>query len=106
MLQQRLWFICEQGGHTMIPEDPDFQCACRKCGPGKYRMNDEAHARLLGMLAAQNFAGVSPELREELLRFFSQPDAPYATKRNVKAWAKVQAEVEQLKAALPSEGLP
>jgi zinc dependent phospholipase C len=75
-------------------------------GPGIYRMNDEAHAKLLGMLAEQNFAGASPEVREELIHFFSEPDAPYATKRNVKAWAKVQVQLEQLKAPPPSEVLP
>ncbi len=68
-------------------------------GPGEYRMNDDAHAKLLGMLAEQKFAGVSPAVREELLHFFSNPDAPYATKHNVKAWAKVQEQLEQLKAA-------
>ena len=46
-------------------------------------MNDEAHAKLLGMLAEQNFVGASPAVREELLHFFSEPDAPHATKRNV-----------------------
>jgi hypothetical protein len=69
-------------------------------------MNDEAHARLLGMLAERKFAGASPGVREELLHFFSEPDAPYATKRNAKAWAKVQMQLEQLKAAPPSEDLP
>jgi len=75
-------------------------------GPGKYRMNDEAHTKLLGMLAEQNFAGALPGVREELLHFFSDPDAPYATKRDVKAWAQVQVQLEQLKAAPPSEVLP
>lgn len=75
-------------------------------GPGKYRMNDEAQAKLLGMLAEQRFAGASPALREELLHFFSEPDAPYATKRNVKAWAAMQVQLEQLKAAPPPEVLP
>ena len=74
--------------------------------PGTYRMNDEAHAKLLGMLAEQRFAGASPALREELLHFFSEPDAPYATKRNVKAWVTVQVQLEQLKAAPPPEVLP
>ena len=69
-------------------------------------MNDEAHAKLLGMLADDKFAGASSEVREELLHFYSDPDAPYATKRDVKAWAKVQAELEQLKAALPAAVLP
>jgi hypothetical protein len=62
-------------------------------GPGKYRMNDEAHAKLLGLLAEGKFAGASPELRGELLHFFSEPDAPYATKTNAKAWAKVQVQL-------------
>ena len=66
-------------------------------GPGKYRLNDEAHAKLLDALAKQNFRGASPEVRAELLGFFSHPDAPYATKRKPKEWAKVQAELEQLR---------
>ena len=31
MLQRPVWFICEQCGHTVIPEDRDFRCSCRKC---------------------------------------------------------------------------
>jgi hypothetical protein len=68
-------------------------------GPGKYRLNDEAHATLLDRLAEKNFAGASPELKAELLHFFAEPDAPYATKRNAKAWARVQTELQQLKSA-------
>jgi hypothetical protein len=71
-------------------------------GPGKYRLNDETHAELLDALAKQNFSGASPAVRAELLEFFAHPDAPYATKRKPKEWAKVQAELEQLrKAASP-----
>lgn len=66
-------------------------------GPGKYRLNDDAHAELLNALAKQNFSGVSPELRAELLEFYGHPDAPYATKRKPQEWAKVQAELEQLR---------
>jgi hypothetical protein len=72
-------------------------------GPGKYAMNDDAHAKLLNKLADRKFAGVSPELRDELLHFYSEPDAPYSTKRDAKAWATVQSELIQLKsAALPA----
>jgi len=66
-------------------------------GPGTYRLNDEAHAKLLDELAKENFKGTTPELRTEILDFYGHPDAPYATKQNVKAWVKVQAELEQLK---------
>jgi zinc dependent phospholipase C len=66
-------------------------------GPGKYRLNDEAHARLLDKLAESKFLGATPGVKAELLHFFAESDAPYATKRNAKAWAKVQEEIEQLK---------
>jgi hypothetical protein len=70
-------------------------------GPGKYKLDDQTQAKLLDALAKGNFSGASPELRAELLEFFGHPDAPYAIKQKPKDWAKVQAEVEQLKNAPP-----
>ena len=66
-------------------------------GPGKYRLNDEAHAELLDKLAENKFANVSPPVKEELVRFYADPEASYATKRNAKAWAKLQTQLQQLK---------
>ena len=78
--------------------------------PGKYRMNDDAHAELLDKLAEQNFADMTPDLRAELLDFFSDPNAPYATKRKPKEWSRVMAELQQLKSTTPqpvsAEALP
>jgi hypothetical protein len=71
-------------------------------GPGKYGLNDQAHATLLDKLADKNFAGVTPELKAELLHFFAEPDAPYATKRNASAWGRLQVELERLKSAAPA----
>jgi hypothetical protein len=31
MLQRPSWFICEQCGHVVIPDDPGFKCSCPKC---------------------------------------------------------------------------
>jgi len=72
-------------------------------GAGKYRLNDGTHARWLHALAKQNFISASPDVRAELEEFFGHPDAPYATKQKPKDWAKVQAELEQLKKAAPPE---
>src|SRR6267378_3704393 len=69
-------------------------------GPGKYRLNDEAHAQLLDRLTENKFASATSEVKAELLHFFAEPDAPYATKRNAKAWAKVQTQLQQLKSAM------
>jgi hypothetical protein len=68
-------------------------------GPGKYELNDEAQAKLLDELAKHNFNSATPEIRTELLEFFGHPDAPYAVRRKPKDWAKVQADLEQLKNA-------
>src|SRR5437016_3926793 len=70
-----------------------------KTGPGKYRLNDEAHAELLDKLAENKFVGATSEVKAELLRFFAEPDAPYATKRNAKAWTRVQTQLQRLKSA-------
>ena len=69
--------------------------------PGKYKLNDEAHAKLLEGLAKENFATAPPDVRAELLDFYSQKDAPYATKAKPKEWAEVQAQLQQLKNAPP-----
>jgi Zinc dependent phospholipase C len=71
-------------------------------GPGEYQLSDETHARLLDALAEQNFSGVSHATEAELLEFYGNPDAPDATKRKRKEWAKVQGK-RHLEAVLTSE---
>ena len=90
-----------KGGHLDLPND-NFDVG-EATGPGKYAMNDDAHAELLDRLATRKFAGTSVELRDELLHFYSEPDAPYSTKRDSKAWANVQSQLAQLKSTTPSE---
>lgn len=72
-------------------------------GPGKYGLNDDTYAKLLDKLSDDKFTGASPELRANILAFFGNLNAPYATKRDPKAWAKLQTELDQLKAAAPAD---
>ena len=65
-------------------------------GPGKYKLNDEAHAELVDRLADQKFVGASPEIIRELRDFYVDPKLPYARKDH-KAQVKLQAALEQLK---------
>lgn len=87
-------------GHVDLP-NYNFDVG-EDTGPGIYGLNDDAHAKLLDKLAEEKFVGVSPDLRRELLLFFAQPSLPYATKRNAKAWARVQSELEQLRTTSPA----
>ncbi|MCU1335752.1 MAG: hypothetical protein JWO19_1333 [Bryobacterales bacterium] len=62
--------------------------------PGRYRLADEAYAKLVDKVKDKP---ISPELRANILAYYSDLDAPYATKRDRKAWAKLLSELETLK---------
>jgi len=72
-------------------------------GPGKYKLNDGAHAELVGDLRTKNL----PELRRSYWLssrdFYSDPSLPYANKKDHKAQARLQAALERLKSLKKSE---
>jgi Zinc dependent phospholipase C len=78
----------------------------RETRAGEYRLTDDAYARLLDQLAVKNFAQLTPDLKQNILGFYDNPDAPIATKRNKKAWQKTLAELGQLKDAATSGPTP
>ena len=90
--------LTDTGEGTLQLENDNFDVG-ESTGPGKYRLNDEAHATLLDKLTETRFVSINAEAKAELLHFYADPDAPYTTKRNAKAWAKVQAQLRQLQAA-------
>ena len=70
-------------------------------GPGEYPLADKTYADLLDHLSKNHFANVSPDLRETLLAYYSNPAAPFATKKDKREWAKVLAEVDDLRSSTP-----
>jgi hypothetical protein len=65
---------------------------------GEYALTDESYARLLNQLAQHNFDQITPELKNNILAFYSDPSAPLATKNKPSAWRKTEDEVEKLRA--------
>jgi cation transport regulator ChaB len=100
MDQYRKLIADERSGQLHLPND-NFDVG-ETTGPGKYALNDDAHAKLLDHLAQRKFAAISAEMKDELLQFYSEPDAAYSTKRDAKAWATVQSELDLLKSAVPA----
>ncbi len=82
-------------GYGFLSENPALARACDKAGITFIGPSPE----LLDKLAEKNFLGASPEVKAELVQFFADPSAAYATKRRAKAWAKVQIQLQQLKSA-------
>ncbi len=72
---------------------------------GEYKLTDNAYAHLVDQLSQDNFHQIAPELRNNILAFYSDPNAPIATKRDASAWEKTQQELERLK-TLPPEQNP
>lgn len=72
---------------------------------GEYALTDKTYAHLLDDLAKDNFIQASPELRENILAFYSDQKAPLATKRKPSAWEKTETQLERLKNA-PSQPAP
>lgn len=73
---------------------------------GEYRLTDNAYGHWLDDLAKDNFVQVTPQLRENILQFYSDPNAPLTTKRDTRAWTRIQDELQRLKAVVPQEQPP
>ena len=86
----------ETGKSSIINENFDIG---EVTAPGQYHLCDTTHAKLLDKLAEQQFAGLTPEIRAELLEFFRAPSTSFVTNKDKRLWAKLPSELEQLKNA-------
>ena len=73
---------------------------------GEYGLTDNTYAHLLDQLAQHNFDQIPPDLRDNLLAFYSDPAAPLATKKKPKNWDKTQDELSKLRALPESTPAP
>jgi hypothetical protein len=90
----------EQNGSQLKLADLDFDTG-RPTRAGEYLLADKTYAHLLDDLAKHNFDQTSPELRQNILAFYGDPNAQIATKKNAKAWKTTQQELDRLKASNP-----
>lgn len=67
----------------------------------EYSLADETYAKLLGKLSSHKFDGTTPELRANLLDFYSDLSLPIETKKDHVRWQGVLAALDQLKTAAP-----
>jgi hypothetical protein len=83
----------------MAPPLPDTNLDTgRPTHPADYALADKTYAKLLEKLADERFAGVSSQLKANLLEYYQDPNAPIATKKNPKEWQRVESEIQSLRA--------
>jgi hypothetical protein len=68
----------------------------------EYSLTDETYAKLLGQLAGRKFDLTSPELRDNILNFYSDLSLPLETKKDSNRWQSVLSSLEQLKLVTPT----
>jgi hypothetical protein len=67
-----------------------------KVKPGGYRRADETYAKLLDKITRQGATAVPAGLRQDVLAFYADPNAPISTKKNPGKWKRVQTELAEL----------
>src|ERR1700680_11389 len=68
----------------------------------EYSLADNAYAKLLGQLSERKFDRTSPELRANILDFYSDLSAAIEMKKDADDWKNVLSELDQLKSIAPT----
>src|SRR6202047_316704 len=68
----------------------------------EYSLADNAYAKLLGQLSGRKFDQISPELRANILDFYSDLSAPIEMKKDEDDWKHVLSELDQLQSITPT----
>jgi hypothetical protein len=73
--------------------------------PGGYSLTDSTYADLLHRLIQTPKDPIPPGIKQDVLAYYSDPNAPITTKKNPSAWAQVQADLA-IFASLPTSTEP
>jgi hypothetical protein len=68
----------------------------------EYSLTDDSYAKLLAQLSERKFDRTSPELRANILQFYSDLSLPIETKKDEVRWRGVLTELDQLKVVTPA----
>ena len=82
-------------------ENTDFDTG-KMTHAGEYSLTDRAYARLLDQLAHDDFRQITPELQQNILAFYRDPEA-VSTKKDPQAWEKTLSELQKLKSVSASK---
>ncbi|MBZ5586576.1 MAG: zinc dependent phospholipase C family protein [Acidobacteriia bacterium] len=88
--------LAETGGGQLQLVNRNFDTG-QPIQPAKYRMADDAFAKLAEKLAEKEPAEVGSQVRQDILAYFNDPELPFGTKKDPKEWQKTLAAVNKLK---------
>jgi Zinc dependent phospholipase C len=94
-------YLTQVGAGSLELTNSDFDTG-KETKAAEYSLTDETYAKLLGRLTARKFDLTSPDLRENILNFYSDLSLPLETKKDAVQWQSVLASLDQLKSAAPN----
>jgi hypothetical protein len=94
-------YLQQVGAGTLELANYDFDTG-KETKAAEYTLTDEAYAKLLGQLAERKFDKTTPELRDNILSFYSDLSLPLETKKDAARWQSVLASLDQLKLVTPT----
>jgi hypothetical protein len=94
-------FLQAVGSGTLVLPNCDLDSG-EPTKPAEYSLTDDAYAKLLAQLSDRKFDLTSPELRANILQYYSDPTAAIATKKDPVRWQVVLTDLDQIKAAAPA----
>lgn len=65
--------------------------------PGGYSLTDATYADLLHRLALHPEQAVPPGVKEDILAYYADPNAPITTRKNATLWKRVQADLATMR---------
>jgi len=68
----------------------------------EYSLTDDTYAKLLSQLSVKKFDSTPPELRANILNFYSDLSAPIETKKDSVRWQSVLTSLDQLRLVTPA----
>jgi hypothetical protein len=89
-------YLRQVGAGSLELANCDFDTG-KETRAAEYSLTDDTYAKLLGQLAGRKFDLTSPELRSNILDFYSDLSLPLETKKNDARWQNVLASLDQLK---------
>ena len=94
-------YLKQVGAGSLELANSDFDTG-KETKAAEYSLTDETYAKLLGQLAARKFDLTSPDLRDNILNFYSDLSLPLEPKKDNAQWQSVLASLDQLKSATPN----
>jgi Zinc dependent phospholipase C len=94
-------FLKQVSAETLVLPNCDFDSG-QATKAAEYSLTDDTYAKLLARVSGRKFDLMTPELRENILQFYSDLSVPIDTKKDQVRWQGVVTALDQLKAATPA----